>query len=93
KSDKKIIKVVLDEIRYIEAYGNYIKIHTGQMILTPITLTEFLRKLPEEFLRIHKSYVINFSYLRLIEGNQVILADNVKLPIGKSYKKNIIDRV
>ncbi|SNR14245.1 LytR/AlgR family response regulator transcription factor [Tenacibaculum jejuense] len=90
KSDKKIIKLNFDEIYYVEAYGNYIKIYTGTMILTPQTLTEFLTKLPNNFLRIHKSFVINFNHLKLIDGNQVRLGNDKIVPVGKSYRKELI---
>mgnify|MGYP003630498766 CR=1 FL=1 len=93
KSDKKIIKLELKEITHIEAYGNYIKIFTDIMVLTPQTLSEFLEKLPSNFLRIHKSFAINFHQLKLIDGNQVVLQNDTKLPIGKSYRKIILDRI
>ncbi|MGB5555236.1 MAG: LytTR family DNA-binding domain-containing protein [Flavobacteriaceae bacterium] len=93
KSDKKIIKIDVDEIHYIEAYGNYIKIFTETMILTPQTLTDFLEKLPYDFIQIHKSFVINFNKLKLIDGNQMVLQSGAKLPIGKSYKKAVLDRI
>ncbi|MFD0796877.1 LytR/AlgR family response regulator transcription factor [Maribacter chungangensis] len=93
KSDKKIIKLNLKAITHIEAYGNYIKIFTDAMVLTPQTLTEFLEKLPSNFLRIHKSFAINFDQLKLIDGNQVVLQNETKLPIGKSYRKIILDRI
>ncbi|SRR6056297_286647 len=93
KSDKKIIKLDLKAITHIEAYGNYIKIFTDIMVLTPQTLTEFLEKLPNNFLRIHKSFAINFNQLKLIDGNQVVLQNETKLPIGKSYRKIILDRI
>lgn len=90
KSDKKILKLNLEDITYIEAYGNYIKIHTGQMILSAQTLSEFLKKLPTHFLRVHKSYVINFNQLNLIDGNQILLQNEVKIPVGKSYRKSVL---
>ena len=93
KSDKKIIKVHFDDISHVEAYGNYIKIYTDRMILTPETLTNFLASHPDRFVRIHKSYVINFDWLKLIDGNQVILQNEVKLPIGKSYRKEVLGRI
>ena len=93
KSDKKIIKLNFDEINHIEAYGNYIKIFTDKMILTSQTMTDFLVKLPVNFLRIHKSYIINFNQLKMIEGNQIILQNEIKLPIGKSYRKEILDKI
>ena len=93
KSDKKIIKIVLNDINHIEAYGNYIKIFTETMVLTPQTLTEFLEKLPKNFLRVHKSFVINFDKLKLIDGNRIILQNDTKLPIGKSYRSNLLDNI
>ncbi|MBQ4802091.1 response regulator transcription factor [Aquimarina sp. MMG015] len=93
KSDKKIIKLDLETINYIEAYGNYIKIYTNQMILTPVTLSDFLEKLSDNFVRIHKSYVVNFNELKLIDGNQIVLQNDSKLPISKSYRKLILNRI
>ena len=93
KSDKKIIKIRIDEIQYIEAYGNYIKIFTEEMILTPQTLTDFSEKLPNDFIRIHKSFVLNFNSLKLIDGNQIVLQSGAKIPIGKAYKKAVLDRI
>ncbi len=93
KSDKKIIKLDFDAIDHIEAYGNYIKIFTDTMILVPQTLSDFLEKLPDNFVRIHKSFVINFNRLKLIDGNQIVLVSNAKLPIGKSFRKAVLDRI
>ncbi|KGL63462.1 LytR/AlgR family response regulator transcription factor [Polaribacter sp. Hel1_85] len=93
KSEKKIIKINFNEIKYIEAYGNYIKIHTHKMTLTSQTLSDFLIKLPGSFLRIHKSFVINFNKLKLIDGNQIILQNEIKLPIGKLYRKDVLDKI
>lgn len=93
KSDKKIIKLNFDAIFHIEAYGNYIKIFTNEMILTPQTLSDFIEKLSDDFVRIHKSYVINFQHLKLIDGNQITLQNNTKLPIGKSFRKDILIKI
>ncbi|WP_431167673.1 LytR/AlgR family response regulator transcription factor [Tenacibaculum halocynthiae] len=93
KSDKKIIKLNFDEINYIEAYGNYIKIYTDKRILTPQTLTDFLKKIPTNFIRIHKSFAINFSKIVMIDGNQIVLQNELKLAIGKSYRKELLQRI
>jgi DNA-binding LytR/AlgR family response regulator len=63
------------------------------MILTPQTLSDFLEKLPGHFLRIHKSFVVNFNQLKLIDGNQAVLQNGVKLPIGKSFRKALLDEI
>ncbi|WP_299252707.1 LytTR family DNA-binding domain-containing protein [uncultured Aquimarina sp.] len=93
KSDKKIIKLDLDSINYVEAYGNYIKIYTDQMILTPTTLSDFAEKLSNDFIRIHKSFIVNFNKLKLIDGNQMVLKNDSKLPISKSYRKLVLNKI
>lgn len=90
KSDKKILRLELDAITHIEAYGNYVKIHEETMVLTAQTLSELLEKLPDHFLRTHKSFAINFDKLKLINGNQILLQNEVKLPIGRSYRKAVL---
>ena len=93
KSDKKLIKLFFDEINHIEAYGNYLKIYTNKMILVSQTLTEFLSKLPANFIRIHKSFIINFDKLKHIDGNQIVLQNETKLTIGKSYRKAVLAKI
>lgn len=93
KSDKKLIKLNLDDINHIEAFGNYLKIFTDKMILVPQTLSSFLEKLPNSFLRIHKSFIINFDKLKLIDGNRIVLINDSKLPIGKSYRKDVLKKI
>ena len=93
KSDKKLIKLNFEDINYIEAYGNYIKIYTDKMILTPQTLSDFLEKLPLHFIRIHKSFAINFQCLEMLDGNQVLLQNQTKLVVGKSYRKELLLRL
>lgn len=93
KSDKKLIKITVDGINYIEAYGNYVKIYTSEMILTPQTLTDILETLPSQFLRIHKSFAINFNKLKLIDGNQAVMETGGKLPIGKSFRKDLLAKI
>jgi len=93
KSDKKLLKLNFDAVNYIEAYGNYIKIYTDKMILVSETLSHFLEKLPNQFLRVHKSFIINFEKLKLIDGNRIVLQNNSKLPIGKSYRKDVLEKI
>ena len=63
------------------------------MVLTPQTLSEFIEKLPNHFLRIHKSHVVNLNHLKLIDGNQMVLQNGIKLIIGKSYRKAVLNYI
>ena len=63
------------------------------MILTPQTLTDFLTKLPEKFIRIHKSFVVNFEKIEMIDGNQILLINQSKVVVGKSYRKQLLEKI
>lgn len=88
KSDKRLININLSDIYYLESYGNYVKVWlSSQFHLTPRTLSSFEEQLPNsDFLRIHKSYIINRKYIDYTEGNFVMMRNGSQLAIGKNHK-------
>ena len=94
KADKKLYKVDFHEILYLEAYGDYVKIFTKEkMLLTKERLTNLEAELPtENFLRIHRSYLISLAAIEFIEGNQVQLG-GVKLPVSSTAKEELLERL
>ena len=91
KADKKIHKVDLDSIHFIEAIGDYMKVvtDTGQLIIN-----ETMKKLQEElpvksFIRVHKSFIISRNKIRFIEGNYVQVEDK-SIPIGATYRNEVL---
>ncbi|RYG10103.1 MAG: response regulator transcription factor [Chitinophagaceae bacterium] len=88
KADKKVIILKLNELLYLESFGNYVKVwKDDQFILTPRTLTSFEEQLPvAQFIRIHKSFILHKKFVNYLEGNMIILKNGVQLPIGKNYK-------
>lgn len=87
KSGKKTFRVNLAEILYIEALGDYVKIHTtGKMIITYQSLKNIEALLPASaFPRVHKSFIIALSRIDLIEGNHVRIGDRL-IPVGSNFK-------
>lgn len=87
KSSKKTYKVNLNNILYIEALGDYVKVFTtDRMIVTYQSLKNIETLLPPKtFPRIHKSYIISLPKVELIEGSQVKIRDRM-IPIGTNYK-------
>ncbi|MBX2844070.1 MAG: LytTR family DNA-binding domain-containing protein [Flammeovirgaceae bacterium] len=87
KVDKKIHKVKLDEIEYLEAVGDYVKVVYGEnSILVHSTFQSILTKLPQEkIVRVHKSFAIALSKFEILSGNKVKLK-TTSIPIGKTYK-------
>ncbi|MFB6341707.1 LytR/AlgR family response regulator transcription factor [Saccharicrinis sp. FJH62] len=94
KSGKEIYQVKIREIEYIEGLGNYINVMVNNTKLIVYTsLKEFLAKLPEqEFIRIHKSYIVPVRKIKSFENHQVKL-DNKTLPIGKNYRESFSRRM
>ena len=90
KEDKKYYQIKLNDILFIEAYGNYVKINMiDRIIVSHQTLTSFTHNLPEnQFIRVHKSFIISIDKIVLIEGNRILIQDH-KIPIGKMYKLNV----
>ena len=80
-------KIDFADLLYVQAYGNFAKIHTTkQNILVTVTMKHLEDELPEHlFTRVHKSYIVNIKKVSKIEGNTVFLGA-VSIPIGAVYK-------
>jgi len=92
KADKKLHKVNLSDISHLEALGDYVKVfYNNSFILVHETLQRLLDQLPEnEFIRIHKSFVISTSKISYVEGNQVRV-DELEIPIGQTFRDNFLE--
>jgi DNA-binding LytR/AlgR family response regulator len=91
KADKKIHKVDLESILYIEAVGDYMKVFTasGQLLVNE-TMKNIQEMLPENlFIRVHKSFIISRSKIEYLEGNYVRVAGK-SIPIGATYKTEVL---
>lgn len=92
KVDKKMISIAPRDIYYIQSLKDYVRVVTAdQKLVIYHTLQALLDKLPQgEFLRIHKSYVVQIAKIKSIEGNVAHLR-NEELPIGRNYRKDLQD--
>ena len=90
KSEKKYTQLIIEEIQYIEASGNYTKIiTTTETITTREKFSTIVSTLPENiFMQVHKSFAVAPLHIKSIEGNQIVIGD-AKVPIGKLYKLNV----
>jgi DNA-binding LytR/AlgR family response regulator len=86
KSDKRIYKINIEELYYVQSYGDYVKIHTKEkVIIASETLKNMEEHLKAHCIRIHKSYLVNRKAIKYVEGNQVKIHD-MMLPIGQKYR-------
>lgn len=91
KDNKTIYRIAHADIQYIQSWGNYLKIFIKDQDIKIVrkTIKMIESELPSnQFLRIHKSYIININHILALEGNQIKFED-LRLPIGKSYLVNV----
>lgn len=94
ESKGKLLKINLDDIEYIEGMKNYVAIYReGQKTLVYTNLRDLLNHLPaQDFIRIHKSFIIPISRVTGIEGNRILLSGvSAEIMIGESYKSELMD--
>ncbi|NOZ48227.1 MAG: response regulator transcription factor [Chlorobi bacterium] len=93
KADKKHYNIKLNELLFIESMGDYCKFITkNKTYISYITLKKLLEQLPGSFVRVHKSFIIQFDKIEMIEGNRIKIGNTI-IPIGYSYKKDIIKQL
>lgn len=87
KGDKKHHQIDLNNLLYIEAYGNYTKLFLNdEMIVSHEKISHYETILNDgNFLRVHKSFIVAINKIKFIEGNRIII-NNYKIPIGQTYK-------
>jgi len=92
KSDNTMYRIDFKDIHYIESDEDYVIIvTTKEQYNLRQTLKYWDAKLPDEqFVRVHKSFIVNISKIEHISGNRIIIKDT-SLPIGRSYKQHFLD--
>lgn len=91
---EKMVKVIIQDILYIEAERNYCRIHSkGKEYLLVMTLKEIDEKLPDRhFLRVHRSYIINISQIDEVAQSYVVIAKKA-VPLSKSQREELLKRL
>ena len=94
KVDKKMMKINIEEILFVEGMKEYIKVVTSdKTYITHKSLTSLSEELPnDKFLRIHKSYVIALNKVKSIEGNRIQIT-SYTIPIGRNYSKDVKNKI
>ena len=94
KLNSKLLKINYNEILYIESIGDYVKIHLenpNKSVLILDSLKHLEKKLAQNFLRIHRSYIVSVSKIRAIEYKKAIISDKLSLPISNSYYNSLYE--
>lgn len=89
KSGNSLVKILPDDIQFIEAAGNYMCFHVkGKKLMSLLNMKDVLEMLPsKDFVRIHKSYIISMKHLDAIERHDVVIAGK-QIPVGITYREH-----
>ena len=91
KSEYRMMRILLSEIKYIESSNEYVQIHltNNEPITSLIRLKVIDEQLPKDkFMRVHRSFIVNLSHIKVIERNRIIFDHNIFIPVGDQYKES-----
>ena len=91
KTDYRMVKISIADIRYIEGMSEYLKIYLEgeeKPIITLLSMKKIESRLPGNFMRIHRSYIVNLHKIQEVNKNRIIMDAETFLPIGDMYKES-----
>jgi len=89
KSEYRLLRINLSEIKYIESMHEYVRIHltNEKPVMTLISLKALEEQLPaNRFIRVHRSFIVNRDKIKVIERNRIVFDNNVYIPVSDQYK-------
>lgn len=90
KTEHRIVRIKIDDIRYIEGMSEYLKIHTegrSKPVIVLLSMKKLKDRLPKsKFMRIHRSFIINLSKIQEVLKNRVVMDEETNIPVGDLYK-------
>jgi DNA-binding LytR/AlgR family response regulator len=93
KSDGVLVKLNVGDILYVEALGDYKKgITAEKRHVVHSTMKAFVAKLPDYFVMVHKSYIVNVKKIIKLEENTLFVADQM-IPVSRSNKKPLLEKI
>lgn len=94
KSDNKLVKLLFDDILFVEALQNYVVIHTkDKKYITYLTFKSVEEYLPaDRFIKTHKSYIISAGKIESIEGNNIRIGSH-DVPISRNMKEEVMEKL
>lgn len=91
KTDYKVIRIDVKDVRYVQSMSEYLKIFLegrAKPVIVLLSMKKMEERLPEnQFMRIHRGYIINLKKIQEVNKNRVIMDEETYLPIGDNYKE------
>lgn len=91
KSEYKILRINLGDIRYIEGMREYVRIHieNQKAVMALMSMKKMESFLPRTmFMRVHRSYIVNLEKVNTIERNRILFEPDIRIPVSEQYKES-----
>lgn len=91
RSDRKVLKLVLDNILFVESMKDYVKIHTKTgVVITRENISALEDKLPgHKYIRTHRSFLVSVKYINAFTAETIEIGDH-EIPIGRTFKNSVL---
>ena len=90
KTDYKIVRIEISNIKYVEAMSEYLRIYledNSRPIIVLLSMKKMEERLPKNsFMRVHRSYIVNLKKIKEVSRNRIVLGEDIDIPIGDSYR-------
>lgn len=97
KADYKVVRINISQIKYIEGMGEYVRIFTegeDKPVMTLLSMKKIEERLPaHQFMRVHRSYIVNLQKITEISRLRIIFDNNVYIPVGDNYKDSFLEYI
>lgn len=95
KSEYRLLRIELTSILYIEGLKDYVKIYIADEqnpVLSLMSIKSLEEELPDSFMRVHRSFIVNIEKIKVIERNSIILGDRA-IPVSESYRTQFLQKI
>lgn len=90
RADRANQQINIDDIQYLESMGDYVRIQTNSKTITTLErISSFEKSLPETFIRIHRSFIVNRNAIDNFSRTSITVSDQ-SLPISRTYKSSVM---
>lgn len=94
RSNRKTSRIEYDALLYIESMADYIAIHRidGEEVISKEKISHMEHRLPESFLRIHRSFIVNVSKITSFSREKVVVGE-IELPVSRTYRSEVVSKL
>jgi len=89
KSEYKLMRIALADIKYVESMHEYVRIHlvNDKPVMTLVSMKSIEEQLPaSKFMRVHRSFIVNLDRIKVVERNRIVFDNSVYIPVSDQYK-------